>query len=146
MKPENSSHRCTRLLEYTFCCLLTQVTHTDAFKSMSFFEEKKLDLRAMGFCGADDSCSPEHLQLLSAHYSWVEWGVLFRPDLEGTPRYASKEWVQSLVDVNKKSGEIMRLAAHLCQSRCQQVLEGDASFIKELSGMGFARVCWFTTI
>ena len=107
---------------------------------MAHFEEKKIDLRAMGFCGADDSCSPELLQLLSAHYNWVEWGVLFRPDLEGTPRYASKWWVESLVEVNKRSGETMRLAAHLCQKRCQEVLEGDATFVKELSTMGFARV------
>ena len=26
------------------------------------------------------------LQLLSTHYPWIEWGVLFRPDLEGTAR------------------------------------------------------------
>jgi len=45
-----------------------------------------LNLRVMGFCGADDSCQPEMLQLLSTHYPWIEWGVLFRPDLEGTAR------------------------------------------------------------
>ena len=84
--------------------------------------------------------SPDHLQLLSVHYSWIEWGILFRPDLEGTPRYASAKWVQSLVEVNKASGQIMRLAAHLCQSRCQEVLEGNSAFISELKSMGFGRV------
>jgi hypothetical protein len=38
-----------------------------------------LNLRAMGFCGADDSVDPTLLQLLSTKYSWIEWGVLFRP-------------------------------------------------------------------
>lgn len=99
-----------------------------------------INLRAMGFCGIDDSCSPELLLLLSAHYSWIEWGVLFRPDLEGTPRYASSAWLQMLVEANKQGGHIMRLAAHLCQSRCQEALEGDGSFIAQLKEMGFARV------
>jgi hypothetical protein len=99
-----------------------------------------INLRAMGFCGIDDSCSPELLLLLSAHYSWIEWGVLFRPDLEGTPRYASPAWLQTLVETNKQGGHIMRLAAHLCQSRCQEALEGDANFIASLKEMGFARV------
>ena len=43
--------------------------------------------------------SPELLQLLSAHYTWIEWGVLFRPDLAGTPRYASDSWLKSLIEV-----------------------------------------------
>ena len=43
-----------------------------------------LGLRLMGFCGVDDSISAEHLQMISIHYPWVEWGILFRPDKEGT--------------------------------------------------------------
>jgi hypothetical protein len=57
---------------------------------------EQLHLRAMGFCGVDDSVSPESLILLSQQYPFVEWGVLFRPDLEKTPRYASMEWVTRL--------------------------------------------------
>lgn len=33
-----------------------------------------------------------------------------------------------------------RLAAHLCQSRCQEALDGNKDFIKELLGLGFSRV------
>jgi len=102
--------------------------------------KQALRLRAMGFCGADDSIDPGLLQVLSAKYSWIEWGVLFRPDREGTPRYASPAWVQELAEVNRENGSIMRLAAHLCQKHCQEVLEGDASFTKELHGLGFSRV------
>ena len=50
------------------------------------------------------------LQVLSAKYSWIEWGVLFRPDLEGTPRYATMTWVKELSVVNKENGAIMRLS------------------------------------
>lgn len=94
----------------------------------------------MGFCGADDSTSPEHMQLLSIHYPWIEWGVLFRPDMEGQPRYATSAWVDNLSKINKESGNVMKLAGHLCGERCQQVLDGDASFIKGLQEKGFGRV------
>ena len=105
---------------------------------MSSFQS--LNLRCMGFCGADDSVSPEHMQLLSIHYPWIEWGILFRPDLEGTPRYAAAAWMERLCKINKDTGNVMKLAGHLCGDRCQQVLDGDASFIKELREKGFGRV------
>ena len=111
---------------------------------MSTFSESpratQLNLRVMGFCGADDSCAPEHLQLLSIHYPWIEWGVLFRPDLEGSPRYASMDWVNRLSKINTDTGGNMRLAGHLCGSRCQEILDGDSNFVKELNGLGFGRV------
>ena len=99
-----------------------------------------LNLRVMGFCGADDSTTPEHMQLMSIHYPWIEWGVLFRPDLEGQPRYATAAWVENLCEINKETGNVMKLAGHLCGERCQQVLDGDSSFIKELKDKGFGRV------
>jgi hypothetical protein len=50
-------------------------------QTMAAFELQKrsLNLRAMGFCGVDDTVDPSLLQLISTRYSWVEWGVLFRP-------------------------------------------------------------------
>jgi len=99
-----------------------------------------LNLRAMGFCGADDSVNPEHMQLLSIHYPWIEWGVLFRPDLEGMPRYATWEWVNKLCKINTDTGGMMRLAGHLCGSRCQEVLDGNYAFVAELTTKGFGRV------
>jgi hypothetical protein len=88
---------------------------------MSQFANENLNLRVMGFCGADDSVDPSLLHVLSTKYPWIEWGVLFRPDLEGTPRYASMNWVNELSKVNKDNGNTMKLAAHLCKSRCQEV-------------------------
>ena len=50
-------------------------------------------LERVGLCGVDDSVDPELLLLLSESYPWVEWGVLFRPGLEGQPRYPSAAWL-----------------------------------------------------
>ena len=97
------------------------------------------NLRIMGFCGVDDSVSPELLQLVSDKYPFVEWGVLFRSDLEGSPRYPSMDWVLRLAALGRSSGT-MRLAGHLCGDRCQQVLSGDAAFLLHLSTLGFQRV------
>ena len=95
-------------------------------------------LRALGFCGADDSVHPNMLGLISHAYPFVEWGVLFRPDLEGQPRYASTEWVQRLSRVASTAS--MRLAAHLCGSRVNEVLNGDDEFLSTLPALGFQRV------
>ena len=37
----------------------------------------QLNLRAVGFCGIDDTVEPRVLLALSARYPWIEWGVLF---------------------------------------------------------------------
>ena len=34
----------------------------------------------------------------------------------------------------------MRLAGHLCASRCQEVLDGNFPFVKSLAALGFGRV------
>lgn len=54
-------------------------------------------------------------------------------------RYASPAWVETLDRVNKEGGQLMRLAAHLCGARCQEVIEGDFAFAKQLTDMGFGR-------
>ena len=99
-----------------------------------------INLTAMGFCGADDSIDPKILQLMSTHYPWVEWGVLFRPDLEGRPRYPTSKWVNELSNLAIHGEMPMKLAAHLCGSRCQAILNGDYNFVLELRRMGFRRV------
>lgn len=101
---------------------------------------KVTKLRALGFCGADDSVSPNLLGIFSHSYPFVEFGVLFRPDKEGQPRYASSEWVERLSLVYKRSHGRMRLAAHLCGSRVNEVLDGDDAFLTKLANLGFQRV------
>ena len=91
----------------------------------------------------DDSVDVEILQMISAMYPDVEWGVLLRPDMEGKPRYASAAYLRKLSAVAKESkqkGRPMHLAGHLCGSRCRDVLDGDADFVKHLVKLGFGRV------
>jgi hypothetical protein len=101
---------------------------------------KRTVLRALGFCGADDSVHPRLLGLFSQAYPLVEFGVLFRPDKEGEPRYASMPWVEQLSQVARKSGGKMKLAAHLCGTRVNEVLEGDDTFLTQIESWGFKRV------
>jgi len=98
-----------------------------------------LELRRMGFCGVDESVSPELLGLISAHYEWVEWGVLFRSGEEGKPRYPRMNWIQQLCHVNLENDSKMNLAAHLCGERCTEIIEGNQYFARELAALGFRR-------
>ncbi|CAB9517541.1 expressed unknown protein [Seminavis robusta] len=106
---------------------------------MSSSSPPKTQLRALGFCGADDSVHPNMLALIVHAFPFVEFGVLFRPDKEGQPRYATAEWVECLKQVAAKSQPRMKLAAHFCESRVNQVLRGDDSFLLTLKGT-FQRV------
>ncbi|KAG8459073.1 hypothetical protein KFE25_002480 [Diacronema lutheri] len=99
-----------------------------------------MSLSCVGFCGADDSVDPRLLMALSRQYEWLEWGVLFRPDKQGEPRYASPAWVERLAVARLEFGGTARLAAHLCSTRVDEVLRGDASFVSRLVDLGFRRV------
>jgi hypothetical protein len=103
---------------------------------------KKTTLRALGFCGADDSVHPNFLAVISHAYPLVEIGVLFRPDKQGQPRYASIKWVEQLSAVaSQMGGNKMKLAAHLCGTHVNDVLndKGDA-FLSQLTAWSFRRV------
>ena len=92
--------------------------------------EPSITLSVLGFCGADDSVEPLMLAAISAQHPWVEWGVLFRNDKVGEPRYASLSWVERLGEIN--SGRTMRLAGHLCAGHVDELLQGDASFVRRM--------------
>ncbi|GBG29368.1 Hypothetical Protein FCC1311_055902 [Hondaea fermentalgiana] len=109
--------------------------------------EACLPLLRVGFCGVDESVAPEDVVEISRERApWAEWGVLFRPEKEGQPRFPSMKWVEdSLCKVvckaNHQTGvPTVLLAAHLCSSRCEQVLNGDVSFVERLFALGFRRV------
>jgi len=109
-------------------------------------------LEALGFCGADDTVNPRLLKLIGQNYPLVEWGILFRPDKEGQPRYASKEWVSRLSEILKNSPNNqnkIRLAAHLCGSHVNDLLTSSTDtssakaidgFLNQLYDWGFRRV------
>lgn len=105
-------------------------------------KRRSLRLRGLGLCGVDDSVDPRLLALISRDYPFVEWGALFGADLlEGTPRYASSKWVQTLAKVQAAlpAAQRMRLAAHLCGARAEEVLNGNATFAKQMFAAGFRR-------
>jgi len=105
-----------------------------------------MKLHALGLCGVDDSVHPNQLVMYAHLYPLVEFGVLFRPDREGQPRYPTKEWVGLLSETagaknhNRLNRNKMKLAAHLCERRVDEVLRGDDSFVSELYEWGFGRV------
>ena len=90
-------------------------------------------LRCIGFCGIDDSVPISELRRLSATYPCIEWGVLLRADKEGTPRYPSSSYIQSL------KGENLPLAAHFCGDYCLNVLNGNYEALEWLVDIGFRR-------
>jgi len=107
---------------------------------MSSTSKSILRLRAMGFCGADDSVEPSRLHEISKSHPHAEWGVLFREELQGTPRYASWEWLQKLA-VEAQGSQLMRTAAHLCGGHVGELLQGNPDFVSKLHGeYGFRRV------
>lgn len=114
-------------------------------------EIPSVSLSALGFCGADDSVHPDHLAILSHAFPKVEFGVLFRPDKEGTPRYASAAWIAKLGETARRvslrndgvtlADNGMKLAAHLCGSRVDDLLNGNGhEFLTHLAQLGFWRV------
>lgn len=81
------------------------------------------------------------MSMISREYPFVEWGVLFRPDKEGQPRYARMDWVEGVLGKYwRKSNGSMRLAAHLCGERVNEVLRGEPDFLTKIAGLGFRRV------
>jgi hypothetical protein len=96
--------------------------------------------RFLTFCGVDDSIDPKLLGIISKCYPLVEFAVMLRPDMSGQPRYASLEWLQELVAVQKRSDGEMRLAAHLCGSLVNEILKGDDTMLLRLAEMQFQRV------
>eukprot|EP00985_Skeletonema_marinoi_P001627 scaffold657_cov88-Skeletonema_marinoi.AAC.1 len=111
-------------------------------------------LAALGFCGADDSVNHRHLILLGKSYPTIEWGILFRPDKEGQPRYATRQWVCRLAELLRQNDVAnapppIRLAAHLCESHVNNLLSSSTdtscannidTFLNELYNWGFRRV------
>eukprot|EP00984_Skeletonema_dohrnii_P038222 scaffold41205_cov216-Skeletonema_dohrnii-CCMP3373.AAC.3 len=112
-------------------------------------------LAALGFCGADDSVNHRHLILLGKTYPTIEWGILFRPDKEGQPRYATRQWVCRLAELLRQNAVAdiapppIRLAAHLCGSHVNNLLSSSTdtscannidTFLTELYNWGFRRV------
>mmetsp|Transcript_96622 Transcript_96622/g.201950 ORF Transcript_96622/g.201950 Transcript_96622/m.201950 type:complete len:971 (-) Transcript_96622:53-2965(-) len=100
-----------------------------------------MSLSALGLCGVDDSIDVEMLRILSIRYPLVEYGVLFRADKVGQPRYPTQKWVEELAAAANACQPPMRLAAHLCGQACATLLNtGSLEWVHALIPMGFSRV------
>jgi phosphoribosylanthranilate isomerase len=98
-------------------------------------------LRYLGFCGVDDTVSADKLHELSSKYPFIEWGVLFRSDKQGTPRYASIDHIQHIVAAKHHDHSAgLHLAAHLCGDYCEDILlHANCSKVSWLVSLGFKR-------
>ncbi|MCC5610742.1 hypothetical protein LC612_29355 [Nostoc sp. CHAB 5834] len=79
------------------------------------------NLTLVSLTGADDQTNIEVLQKLGTKYSFVEWGLLYSPHNEGTPRNPSKAWREAFFDADVPGST----AVHLCgRLAFEQLLEG----------------------
>jgi len=87
---------------------------------------KELTVNAMinriTITGADDKVNPEDLAYLSAHFPFVEWGILSYPKKIGKPRFPTSNWIQKLTD--KAESQPMNLSLHLCGDHCETIGKG----------------------
>lgn len=76
--------------------------------------------------GVDDSVAMAHPYQLSIQYPFVEWGILFSADRQGSSRYPSFEWLrlfhrfEETIPVN--------WSAHLCGRWARDAMVGRASW------------------
>lgn len=85
-----------------------------------------MEINRVTFTGADDNTDPKVLMAIQEKYPNVEWGILFSKDRQGTEKYPSQEWINSLpAELN--------LSAHFCGWYSRSVLDYKAiNLIHEL--------------
>ena len=83
--------------------------------------------------GPDDNTNIMDLIRLSNKYPFVEWGILFSNNREGTKRYPSKQWIDKVTKCD------LKLSAHFCGWYPKQVLE-NSNYELITSMKGFNRV------
>lgn len=79
------------------------------------------------FTGADDSIDPAVLASISQQYPYVEWGILFSPKHQGSPRYPSDGWLDGLLDVAQGTRALFKLSAHLCGGWVRELMSGQCT-------------------
>lgn len=102
-----------------------------------------MTLSMITITGADDAVDPHDLLDLSAEFDFVEWGILFSSSREGTPRYPSAAWVESLEEAlashafmpsskpgaplraHMHAGAVARFSAHFCGTHARATASGE---------------------
>jgi phosphoribosylanthranilate isomerase len=92
-----------------------------------------MKLKKVTITGADDDIHPIDLVPLADKYPFVEFGILFSKDRQGSPRYPSEKWLIELFKVlhlykyeRKKS---IAVSAHLCGSYVTELFRDQPSVI-----------------
>lgn len=72
--------------------------------------------------GADDNVAPEDLVELHKDFPFVEFGFLFSPQRQGTPRYPSDAWLNRYLHIADDNQT--PLSAHLCGEHVRNLIDG----------------------
>lgn len=86
------------------------------------------------FTGADDQTDITSLQTLNNQFPLIEWGILFSKGRDGSSRYPSSEWINSL------KGHSMNLSAHFCGWYAKSILEHQQFNLIDNLDPQFARI------
>lgn len=77
--------------------------------------------------GADDHVDRNALYELSDKYPFVQWGILYHSEKQGTPRYPSNEWVDKF---DRYAPSFVSRNVHLCGSDAKAFCTGDLSIVR----------------
>ncbi len=100
-------------------------------------------INSITITGADDNISPQDPINLSKLYPFVEWGLLFSPKKQGTPRYPTQEWLEELITLRFKDRMLsgfkneVKFSMHLCGTWVDLAFEGSSLVQKLLEKYNF---------
>lgn len=80
--------------------------------------------------GADDEVRPSALQRISEQYHFVEWGILVSSSRQGSARYPSAIWRDSMAGRAELSDTPMSVSWHLCGSCSSATLNGSVRWVR----------------
>lgn len=99
---------------------------------------------AVTITGADDRVDIDDLIERSYQFPWVEWGVLISIKRQGTSRYPSIDWLNTLatkwLDAQHETPCAFRLAAHFCGATARDTIAGDPQHLDVPYMRAFRRV------
>lgn len=109
-----------------------------------------MKIKLVTITGADDNTNHSDLIEISRKYPFVEWGLLFSPKKQGTSRYPSIDWVNSLRDKIEVLG-LMRTkficSAHLCGEYATSIVTNcDVAKFRDNSGIKHPILPWRTQL